>query len=85
MAKMDVDVVARDVSSAAIITAVDEAWADPVDRVDLHDEVDTVANIRMITIRMDRNNHAVCHRDAVAVVLVFHVAEDEVARGHGMT
>lgn len=83
MAKMvhaRVDGVARDVSSAAIITAVDEAWVDH-----LHDGVDTVANIRTTTIRMDRNNHAVCHRDAVAAVLVFHVAEDEVARGHETT
>lgn len=74
-------VVARDASSAATITAVDEAW----DQGDHHGEVDTVASIRTTTIRMDRNSHAVCHRAAVVAVLASHAAEDGVARGHGMT
>lgn len=75
LAKADVEV-ARDASSAVTITTVDEAWAAPVD---LRDEVDTVAIIRTITNRTDRNNLAVCRLQcAVVVAVATHVVEDEV-------
>lgn len=80
LAKADEEV-ARDGSSAATITTVvDEAWAAPVA---LHDVVDTVAIIRTITNRTDRNNRVVWAPQCavlVAVAVASRVVEDEVDR-----
>lgn len=57
LARVAVVVVVPDGSSVEIITtAVDEAWAAPVD---LFEGEDTVAIIRMITNRMDQSNRVV--------------------------